>query len=129
MKKGLISHIEINVKNLKSTYAFWSWLLQGLGYIEHQNWDNGFSYILKSTYIVFVKTEEKYTDIGFHRKRSGLNHLAFHLDSITELKYYENLLKKKNIPILYPDKYPNSNYSAIFFEDPNRIKVELVFSD
>lgn len=38
-------------------------------------------------------------------------------------------LKERGVHILYQDKHPfagGDNYYAVFFEDPDRIKVELV---
>lgn len=40
-----------------------------------------------------------------------------------------NKLKEKKIKILYSDKHPfagGSNHYAVYFEDPDRVKVELV---
>lgn len=126
--KGLIHHIEIYVSNLEKTIEFWSWLLLPLGY-ETYPFENGISYKFKDSYIVFVQTEEKYSDIQYHRKRTGLNHLAFHLDTRTEVDEYYIKLKERNVSILYEDKHPfagGKDYYAVFFEDPDRIKVEFV---
>lgn len=38
-------------------------------------------------------------------------------------------LKRRGVNILYPDKHPiagGEGYYALYFEDPDRIKVELV---
>jgi len=128
-KRGLLHHVEIYVSNLEKSIAFWSWLLAELGYKEYQKWDQGISYQLMDTYLVFVQTEEKYLDISYHRKRTGLNHLAFHVESREMVDHFTNQLKQKNIDILYCEKHPfagGKNYYAVFFEDPDRIKVELV---
>jgi len=74
--KGALHHIEIYVKDLNKSKAFWGWLLNELGYNEYQNWEQGISYILEKTYIVFVQVEEKFLDIPYHRCRAGLNHLV-----------------------------------------------------
>ena len=128
MKKGIISHVELYVSNLDDSREFWSPLLEALGYKLFQVWNKGVSYILNDTYIVFVQTEEKYKDIPYHRKRTGLNHLAFYVDTKEELKTIETSLKNSGTKFLYTDRYPENaeNYYAIFFEDPDRIKVEIV---
>jgi len=128
-KKGIIHHIEIYVKDLKATKDFWGWLLKKFDYTISSQWSEGVSYKLGDTYIVFVQTEEQYLDIPFHRKRSGLNHLAFHADSKEMVDELTEELKEKRIRILYEDKHPyagGKNYYAVFFEDPDRMKVELV---
>ncbi len=127
--KGTVHHIEIYVSDLGRTTEFWSWFLCELGYDIYQKWNEGISYKLFDTYLVFVQTEEKYLDMGYHRKRTGLNHIAFHAESRTMVDDITQRLKEKKIKLLYDDKYPfagGKDYYALFFEDPDRIKVELV---
>jgi catechol 2,3-dioxygenase-like lactoylglutathione lyase family enzyme len=127
---GTIHHVEIYVSDLKRTVAFWQWLLtEKFSYTIFQKWDSGISFILGGTYIVFVQTENKYLDKSFNRKNTGLNHLAFHCSSSEFVDTLAKELKEKNINILYTDKHPfagGEDYYAVFFEDPDRIKVEVV---
>jgi catechol 2,3-dioxygenase-like lactoylglutathione lyase family enzyme len=132
MTFGKLHHVEIYVDDLEKTRQFWSWFLMELGYTEFQTWPEGFSFKLAETYIVFVQTEKRFRDVEYHRCRSGLNHLAFHgkdrqfIDELTEK------LKAKEIQILYEDRHPfagGSGYCAVYFEDPNRMKVEVVASE
>ncbi|WP_438315610.1 VOC family protein [Sporosarcina sp. FA9] len=129
MSKGLIHHIEIYVSNLKNTVDFWSWFLKELGYSDFQKWEGGKSWRLGETYIVFVQAEERFLDVPYHRCRVGLNHLAFHAVSREHVDDVTQKLRDKGIGILYADKHPyagGKDYYAVFFEDPDRIKVELV---
>jgi catechol 2,3-dioxygenase-like lactoylglutathione lyase family enzyme len=129
LKQGLLHHIELYVSDLQSSLNFWSWLLKDLGYNLVSEWEQGQSWKLGETYIVFVQTEEKYLDIPYHRCGVGLNHLAFHAKSRQHVDEMTMKLKEKGITILYQDKHPyagGENYYAVFFEDPDRIKVELV---
>lgn len=129
MKKGIISHVELYVSNLDDSREFWFPLLEALGYKLFQVWNAGASYILNDTYIVFVQTEEKYKDIQYHRKRTGLNHLAFYVDTFEELLEMKSLAESLSANFLYEDKYPNESneeFHSIFFEDPDRVKVEIV---
>ncbi|MBN3552801.1 VOC family protein [Fictibacillus nanhaiensis] len=124
-----LHHIEINVQNLGKTKAFYGWLLPELGFSLFQEWEKGFSYKMESLYLVFVQTEDLYKDIPFHRKRSGLNHLAFWAKSRAQIEHLRVQLKKKNISFLYEDKFPfagGENHYALFFEDPDRLKIEIV---
>lgn len=125
----MLHHVEIYVSNLNKTIEFWSWLLSELGYEQYQKWDSGISWKYQETYLVFVQAEERHLDIPYHRCRVGLNHLAFHANSKEHVNQMTITLKEKGINILYLDKHPyagGSNYYAVFFEDPDRIKVELV---
>ncbi|MBL0108607.1 MAG: VOC family protein [Ignavibacteria bacterium] len=127
---GIIHHIEIYVSDLKRTILFWDWLLtKKFTYEIFQKWDRGISFKLGETYIVFVQTEKKYLSNPYNRKNTGLNHLAFHCRSKEFVDTLTKELKEKNINILYADKHPyagGENYYAVFFEDPDRIKVEVV---
>ena len=126
--KGALHHVEIYVKDLNRSKDFWAWLLDELGYREYQSWPQGVSYLLDQTYLVFVQTEEKYLDQPYHRCRVGLNHLAFHGGSRAFVDEITIKLKDKGIQILYEDRHPfagGADYCAVFFEDPDRIKVEI----
>ena len=127
--RGLIHHIEIYVSNLRQSQEFWGWLLEDLGYDSYQKWDKGQSWKLDQSYIVFVQVDDKFLDIAYHRRRVGLNHIAFHAASKEHVDTLTEQLKEKQIPILYQDRHPfagGPNHYAIYFEDPDRIKVEIV---
>ncbi len=130
---GELHHVEIYVSDLKSTIKFWEWLLtKKFSYTVHGKWESGISYRLGKTYIVFVQTEENYLDTGYNRKNTGLNHLAFHCDSENFVDTLTKELEERKINILYKDKHPfagGKDYCAVFFEDPDRIKVEVVVSN
>jgi catechol 2,3-dioxygenase-like lactoylglutathione lyase family enzyme len=129
LSEGVIHHIEIYVSNLDKTIAFWGWFLDKLGYHVYQEWEKGQSWKLGEAYIVFVQTEKKYLDVPYHRCRVGLNHLAFHAKSRRQVDEITTKLKDLGVDILYTDKHPyagGNNYYAVYFEDPDRIKVELV---
>ena len=129
MAQGLIHHIELYVSDLKRSVQFWGWFLEQLGYYRYQQWEDGQSWKLGDSYLVFVQAEERFLDVPYHRCRVGLNHLAFHALSRGQVDDITSMLKDRGVPILYADKHPfagGPDYYAVFFEDPDRIKVELV---
>ena len=74
---GLLHHVELWVPDLRRTTASWGWLLEELGYQAFQCWDDGISFRLGPTYLVFERSPD--LEAGPHqRTRAGLNHLAFH---------------------------------------------------
>jgi len=130
--KGNLHHIEIYVHDLEASCDFWGWLLTSLGYGLHQQWAEGCSWKLGDTYIVFVQVREKHKSAGYNRCRTGLNHLAFHVGTRHELELLRAELNARGVTLLYDDKYPfagGGEHVALFCEDPNRIKVELVASN
>lgn len=127
--KGILHHIELYVKDLNKSIAFWGWLLEELGYKEYQKWPEGISYIFEKSYIVFVQTEDKYLDVPYHRCRAGLNHLAFYGGTNAFVDEMTEKLRSRGVTILYEEKHPYAggpDYYAVFFEDPDRMKVEII---
>ncbi|MFJ5714367.1 VOC family protein [Neobacillus sp. NPDC093127] len=125
----MLHHLEIYVSNLTKTIEFWEWFLTELGYERYQKWDSGISWKDRDTYIVFVQAEERFMDVPYHRCRVGLNHLAFHAKSREQVDEITEKLKMEGVGILYQDKHPyagGDSHYAVYFEDPDRIKVELV---
>lgn len=98
-------------------------------YEPYQEWQGGRSWRLGDTYIVFVQVEPRYVHPPYHRRRVGLNHLAFHAASRAQVDELTRLLRERGVPILYEDRHPYAggpDHYAVFFEDPDRIKVEVV---
>lgn len=124
----MLHHIEINVSNLKKSAEFWGWLLTELNYEVYQEWESGISWKQGNSYLVFVQTDDRFIDSGYHRGRIGLNHLAFHGESREHVNKLLTKLKEKEIPLIYEERFPfagGPNHYAVFFEDPDRIKVEI----
>lgn len=130
--KGLVHHIELYVNDLDKSIYFWDWLLKKLEYKIFQKWDQGISYINDKTYIVFVQVEDRFIEDSYHRCKHGLNHLAFYGENkmfVDEITYE---LKNRGVKILYENKHPyagGKGYYAVYFEDPDRMKVEIIATD
>lgn len=125
----MLHHVEIYVSDLKRTIAFWNGLLTELDYKIYQQWESGISWKHGETYLVFVQTEDRFLDVPYNRCRVGLNHLAFHAKSKEHVDTLTTTLRDQGIPILYKDTHPfagGPTHYAVYFEDPDRIKVELV---
>ncbi len=130
LKRSNIEHVEINVSNFERSKAFYQEFLEGLGYKrildgkDFVGWDNGETKI-------FVTYLERYKDSGFHRRRVGLNHIAFQAESKADVdRLHSEFLVPRSIKVLYggPKEYPEyrKGYYAVYFEDPDRIKLEFV---
>jgi catechol-2,3-dioxygenase len=125
---GALSHIEIYVSDLGKTCRFWELLLiENLGYSIFQEWDLGVSYIMDGTYIVFVQTDNNV--LSYNRTAVGLNHMAFTAPTNREVDQIRLRLIQAGYIELYSQRYPHAggvdSYAA-YFEDPDRIKVEIV---
>jgi catechol 2,3-dioxygenase-like lactoylglutathione lyase family enzyme len=126
---GKLHHIEIYVSSLEGLLRFWEPFLKRFTYIEHQVWDAGRSYKLDDTYIVFVQADESLAAAGYDRRRVGLNHLAFSAASRQQVDEITRWVRENNFRVLYEDRHPfagGPEYYALYCEDPDRIKVEVV---
>ena len=132
-ENGTLHHVEIYVSDLQRTTDFWKWLLtEKFSYTVFQQWKSGISFFFGETYIVFVQTESNYLGNAYNRKNTGLNHLAFHCNSREFVDELTKELEERNITVLYKDRHPfagGDDYYAVFFEDPDRMKVEVVVTE
>lgn len=125
-----LSHIEINVLNYAKAIRFYDLVLLPIG-IKRVNCTKDFTaYSDGQTKIILSQTERKYIEAGFHRKRAGLNHLAFYAESKEDVdQYYRDVLLANNIEVLYEGRPEGNNeYYAVLFEDPDRLKLEYVYA-
>ncbi len=124
-----LSHVEVNVRDLAASLAFWDWFLPRLGWAQFQDWPGGRSYRSAETYIVFVAAEERHAERPYHRGGPGLNHLAFSVETAGTVDTLREELRERGVPLLYEDRYPHAggpDVHALFCEDPDRMKVEVV---
>lgn len=124
-----LHHVEIYVSDLARTKDFYDWLLPKLGYALYQQWAQGASYIAGDCYLVFVQTKPQYLTSAYHRCHTGLNHLAFYAPDQQAVDALRAELLARQVPVLYDDRYPfagGEGHYAVYFEDPDRIKLEVV---
>ena len=128
--KSKISHIEINVLNYKESIRFYDTILIPMGFKRTSCMKTWTAYTDGMSKFIICPVEEKYRKAGFHRKRAGLNHLAFYADSKEQVdSYFNEILVKNNIEALYENKaFGDEQYYAVFFEGPDRIKLEYVYA-
>lgn len=125
----MIHHIEIYVSDLESSRAFYEFLLPRLGYELYQDWPQGFSMKKTEQYLVFVQTPAAFLEAGYHRCRTGLNHLAFHGGTREQVDQLREELLARGVKLLYDNRYPYAGgdyHYALYFEDPDGVKIEVV---
>src|SRR5688500_13783608 len=127
MSRGL-HHVEIFVSDLERSVEFWGWLLPELGFELYQTWPEGRSYRCGDAYLVFVQAEDDFRNEPFHRKRPGLNHVALWATSREQVLGLPAQLRARGLGVLYDDRPADAIGApcewSVFFEDPDRIKVE-----
>lgn len=78
---GQIYHVEIVVSNLKKSAEFYDAFLGWLGYqrIYYEKEEAGWG--VGSCNFWVSQCNDRFAQHGYHRKRVGVNHVAFHVDS------------------------------------------------
>jgi len=125
-RAGQLHHVELYASDLDASVAFWGWLLGELGYEAKNAWDGGRSWVNGPTYVVLVDAEND--DQPFDRNAAGLNHLAFHAASREQVdEITAGVRERSGSSVLYDDQHPYAGgYYALYCEDPEGIKVEIV---
>lgn len=125
----MIHHVEIYVSDLERSIKFWTPLMEKLGY-EPDRWSGGMNYVKEGDgYLCFLPAPEEHLAAGYHRQRVGLNHLAFKGRSREHVDEISSWVKEAGFTLLYEDRHPHASgpdYYALYCEDPDRIKVEVV---
>jgi catechol 2,3-dioxygenase-like lactoylglutathione lyase family enzyme len=126
IKDGSLEHLDITVSDLERSGEFWAAFLKDLGYREFAKSPTGWSWTNDETTVFLLQAEPAYLDPPYHRKRVGLNHLAFGVSDPRKVDAFATRLKERNIPLLYDGARTGRTTYAVFFEDPDRIKIEVV---
>ncbi len=119
MTKLVLDHIVISVKNLKKSVTFYE---SFLGKAKVSDYDA--NWMLGETKL-FLTHPYKKSARAFDKHNLGLNHLAFKVWSLTELKKYQQKLhiaKIKHSGIII-DQYSKKEF--IWFDDPDGIRLEF----
>jgi len=110
---------------------FYGELLGRLGFAKVFETEGAVEWQKEGTRIIVAQSPKRFLTDGYHRKRVGLNHIAFRAPSRAAVDdLYHNYLVPKKIPTLYggPKEWKDYDpgYYAVYFEDPDRMKLELV---
>jgi len=125
-------HIHLNVSDTKVSLPFYK---DFFTYLEYKTIDESFEHIGVSnggTNFWIIETDKEHKANKYHRKNTGINHFAFRLNSKEEVNtFVHEFLKPRGIGTLYntPKVFPEygGEYYAVFFEDPDRIKIEVMY--
>lgn len=128
--KTTLSHVGINLSDAGNSFPFWQELLE---YLEFKITPDGNHFDASDghTFLCFTTTKPGYQQPPFHRKHSGLNHIAFGVASKDLVdQFVEEYLEPRAIKPLYGGAKGydyTDGYYAVYFEDPDRIKIEIAY--
>jgi catechol 2,3-dioxygenase-like lactoylglutathione lyase family enzyme len=125
---GGLHHVELWVPDLTRASAAWGWLLGQLGYAPFQDWADGCSWRLGTTYLV-VEQSHALTAGEHDRLRPGLNHLAFHAGTRQDVDRLAAEGPAHGWTLLFPDRHPHAggpDHYAAYLANTDGFEVELV---
>jgi len=126
VKDGSLEHLDIYVSDLARSGEFWGAFLTELGYREYAKSSTGWSWTNNESTVFLLQAEPAYLDPPYHRKRVGMNHLAFAVSSKQQVDALATSLVAHRVPLLNGGPRAGRTTYAVFFEDPDRIKIEVV---
>ncbi len=125
--KGRFDHMDVYVGDLARSVAFWGPLLELLGSAKGADRPTAKSWKIAGAEIFFVQSEADFVTQGYHRKRIGLNHVAFAVGDRGELEQVLAHVRAAGARLLYEGGIEETaTQHRLFFEDPDHIKVEVV---
>ncbi|TCH97427.1 bleomycin resistance protein [Roseococcus sp. SYP-B2431] len=135
--RGVVHHIDLTVRDPKASFALYHAVLTALGYRLLRQGEEACGWELVSPLgehsIDIRRAREESAGRPHDRYAPGLHHLAFAVESRAAVDEMHALLLKTGAPILdAPAEYPEYNqgrgYYAVFFADPDGLKLECVFT-
>lgn len=134
---SVVHHIVLTLRDPKASFALYDAFLTALGYRLVGEDEHGYGWEHLSPHGVHSLHVGPASEEGARRPHDrfspGLHHLAFAVDSRAAVDAMHALLLKAGADILDPPaEYPQYNrgrgYYAVFFADPDGLKLECVFT-
>jgi len=124
-----LDHVDLSVNDLQRSLAFYAPVLEFLGFRKQPDLDTD---VWANSHLSIAVRAASTGRRGepFDRHRVGLHHLAFRARTRADVDRFHEFLVEKQLPVLDPPcEYPQygTGYYAVFFADPDGIKLELVY--
>jgi len=135
--RGVIHHLDLTVRDPEQAFAFYDAILSALGYQLERRSARGFDWNLQSPLgvhsIGIVKASGAGAERPHDRYAPGLHHVAWAVDSREEVERIYEVVRSIGATVLdAPADYPQYNngrgYYAVFFSDPDGLKLECVYT-
>jgi len=122
-------HTKIAVSDFEESYCFYEAILDELEYKQVLKDDDTAGWSSPQGYGVWISQAE-IPNYKYKFDAPGLHHLCLKADSPETVDRIYQLLLKKNVFVFNaPQKYPEytDKYYAVFFADPDGIKLEVAY--
>lgn len=133
--RGGLHHIDLNVSDLAAAKGVYGPFLEYLGYSCVKDDEEGCEWDLRKdgrgAALGLKLCDPALAGYAHKRYAPGLHHLAWRAESRADVDAIHALLIERGVTILDPPAhYPEywGDYYAVFFEDPDGMKLEVVHS-
>lgn len=130
--RGMIHHLDLTVRDPWTSATFYERVLGHMGYRRARDYEDGIDFDKTSDVIGFtsVGLVRARDAVAHNRFRPGLHHVAWTAESREDVDALHTLLLNIGAKILdEPADYPEygKGYYALFFADPDGLKLEYVY--
>lgn len=133
--RGGVHHVDLSITDIARSRAFYEPVLGFMGYVVGENYGaRGVDFDLHKNGMfcsIGIRVTEGANAARAHDRHSaGLHHLAWNAESRAEVDALHALLLRIGATVLdAPAYYPQygAGYYAVFFADPDGLKLEYVF--
>ena len=126
----MLHHLAITVSDLKTSMPFYRLVLEGVGYaLSHYDEQRIAVWLGPNPEILIYQARTDQLDRKHVTYDPGIHHIAFQVEECGIIDQLWKELKLNGYLILDdPREYPEyaEKYYAIFFEDPDGMKLEVV---
>jgi catechol 2,3-dioxygenase-like lactoylglutathione lyase family enzyme len=124
---GGLHHVIVNVRDVARSRAFYGWLMPLLGYPGVTAHDDGCGWYGEGGSFWIKRVDARFAADTFDKDRVGLCELAFRATGRAQVDALARVLAERGATILDPPReYAYvPGYYAVFFTDPDGIKLEL----
>ena len=129
IETGRVHHVFINVTDMDRARTFYDWLMPQLGYATGHGDGRVHGWLSPGGSFWIKAAAARLAADAFHKDRVGLAEVAFAAETRAQVDALARALGARGVPILdRPREYPEyvPGYYAVFFTDPDGIKLELV---
>jgi catechol 2,3-dioxygenase-like lactoylglutathione lyase family enzyme len=128
--KPCLYHVQINVGDAAVSIPFYRALFGYFEYTTIVEANDMLGVSNGTTDFWMIATPRDRQGARFHRKNPGLNHLCFGVRARADVdRFVAEFMTPHSLAALYdsPREYPEyrAGYYAVFFEDPDRLKIEV----
>ncbi len=125
--RGAIHHVDLTVSSFDVSVPFYEALFEAMGFRLVARRDDDVVWISRHANIAIHPARPESAHRTHDRHAPGLHHLALNAESRAQVDAVHARMKELGAKVLDPPgEYYGAAYYAVFFADPDGLKVEVV---